>query len=215
MKKLLPLLFILGVALGVGVVSAQTTYEVGTVFISEVGGGNITFAGNTTATLFSNAVGNQARFTTLHMLANGTWSRLGFGNDNSNNTMNITRLGTDYISFDAIIPNNTILEVYLPDHGEPDTVTGGIADNWITPTLFITMTGDDTITLEWTGETPEPISTGLSTSIDLIIQWIPLIALLFLFKAKEEGILNSSLLVFVIAIVVLAFMVGVFRSIGF
>ena len=129
LRKLFPLLFLITVGLGVGVIYAQTTYEAGTVFISEVGGGNITFAGNISATLFSNAVGNQARFTSINMLANGTWSRLGFGNDNGFNEMNVTNLGTDYIQIDMIVENNTLIEVYLPDDGEPDTVTGGIADN--------------------------------------------------------------------------------------
>lgn len=153
----------MGISLSIGFVYAQTTYERGTVFLSDVGGGNITFAQNITANTFSNAVGNQARFTNFTMLANGSWANIGFRNQNGNNTMNITGVDTRYVRFDSVINNNTVLEFYSPDLGEPDFVTGGNGTVWIAPTLFITMNVSQTVILEW-GENITLVSLTASDS---------------------------------------------------
>lgn len=86
MKRLLLLILIMG--LGVTVVYAHD-FSSETVFLSDVGGGNITFAYNCTFSTFTVA-GNQARFTVFEMDSNGTWTRLGFRNPWANATMNIT-----------------------------------------------------------------------------------------------------------------------------
>lgn len=194
MKKFIPLLFLITISLGLGIVAAQTTYERGTAFLSDVGGGNITFAQNITATTFSNAVGNQARFTVIDMLANGTWAELGFRNNNGNNTVNITTLGEDWISFDAIIENNTIIEVYTP-RGEPFIVTGGTGTAWVAPTVFITMNADDTVTLQWgQGALGSPINQALNNFVSLL----PLIVILAFFGAKQLGLISNLAFVWVI-----------------
>ena len=217
MRKIIPLMLICFFALSIGIVYGQTTYERGTIFESDAGGGNITFAHNITATTFTNAVANQARFTQLHMLGNGTWANLGFRNANNNNTMNITQLGTRHISFDAIIETNTILEVYLPGSiGRPDTVTGGGVVTWTKPTLFITMTGDDTVILEWDLD-PTGISDSIDLSIDIMITMFPLIVLMFAVSLVELGRMNyvsNRVVLYALVVAVVAIILGIYRALG-
>jgi len=107
--------------------------------------------------------------------------------------------------------------VYLPDHGEPDTVTGGIADNWITPTLFITMTGDGTVILEYGEDEPTYNIDGLDEGFDLFITLLPLVVLAFVLELARGGgygIVNNRVILYSVVAAVVAIIIAVIRITG-
>ena len=168
--KLLPLTLLIVVGLGLGMVYAHN-FARETVFLSDVGGGNITFALDFTADTYTVAI-NQSRFTNLEMNLNGSWTSLGFRNPVNTSTLNVTHVGTRYVAFDALVFGPTIYEAWLPDDGEPDHVAGAGGTAWADPTLDITMNNNGTVVLEWDAPAAPPAGGGGGGSLLLIIALI-------------------------------------------
>lgn len=158
--KWIPLILLIVAGLGVGVVYGHT-FSNETVFLSDVAGGNITFALNFTATTYTVA-DNQVRFTVLEMDGNGTFGSLGFRNPFDNATLQVTNVGPYYVAFQCNVSGPTVFEVWLPLLGEPDFINGESASAWGTPTLDVTMNNNGTVVLEWDAN-------GLPSNIDSLV----------------------------------------------
>lgn len=160
MKKLLPLTCIILLALGVTGAYAHT-FDSSVVWLSELGGGNITFLHDFEAATFTQS-SNQIRFTIFEMNNNGTWAAIGFRNPDLNATLAVIRVGSDYIKLNCSTDaSGTVYEVYTP-RGEPDQIIGGNLTSWISQTQKITMLYNGTITLIW--EDTEPTETDVTVT---------------------------------------------------
>lgn len=205
MKQLLLILLIIG-ALGVGLVQAHD-FSNETIFLSDVDGGNITFAYNFTATTYTVA-DNQSRFTVIKMNNNGTWTRLGFRNPWANATIRITHLGTNYIAVNATVAGATVFEVWLPDAGEPDSVTGADADNWVNPSLDVTMNNNGVFILEWSAAGAVPVVESLHLVGNDLVGALFLITVISIFSyigGSKIGISDEYLVQLVLIIAALMF----------
>lgn len=165
--KYLPLTLLILISLGLGGAYAHT-FAHQTIFYSDAAGGIIALSLDFNADTYTVA-GNQGRFTTLEMNANGSWTRLGIRNPVATSQLNLTHIGTDYLAFDALVFGATDFEVWLPDDGEPDHVTGAGGSVWADPTLTVTMNNNGTFILEWDAAAAPAAGGGGGGSLLLII----------------------------------------------
>ena len=152
MKKTLRsgLALILVLSLLIQIVAA-VDYDKTTIFLSEVGGGDITFVEDISADSLT-WVGNQIRFTNLTFDA-FNWGDIGFRAPSTSTTMDITITNATHISIDTTQASNTTFEVYLNTVTGPN-VTGAASSSYSLPTLSYNMSGAGTVTLDWTSAPP-------------------------------------------------------------
>ena len=126
--------------------AAAIDVEKGVVFLSEVGGGNITFGANVTTTGIT-WVGDQVRIADL-VYDGSAWGDIGFRAPTTSTTMNITHIDETHIVIDTTQASATTYEVYL-NTAEAPNVTGATSSNYASPTLSYNMAAAGTVTLDW------------------------------------------------------------------
>ena len=207
--KYLPLLVLITVGLGISIVYGHD-FSSETVFLSDVDGGNITFALDFTATTYTVA-GNQARFTVFEMNNNGTYTRLGFRNPWANATMNITHAGDNYLAFTVTVAGPTVFEVWLPDDGEPDNIAGADADNWAAPSLEVTMNNNGTVVLEWAEAGAPSLFDRIVDDLGLFWTLFPIVLFFAVLDSRRSGLINNKVFIYLMLVAVASIIALLFR----
>ena len=121
----------------------------GVVFLSEIGGGNVTFGWQFTTDSITWS-SNQVRFSGFNYTSE--WANLGFRAP-TNGHLNITQVNNTFITLDTDLrPGPTDFEVYVGGKGTPTTVTNVAAWNFVVDTVFFTSNANSTVIMHWGGE---------------------------------------------------------------
>ncbi len=150
-KKLLQVGFITTVVVLTFITTAYAIdFGQGTVFLSEAGGGNITFAADISA---DNVTWASNRVIFANFTYDTYWWNYSFGirSPNTSLAFNITDVNATHIVIDITQSSNTTYEVYLPSVTQPNSVIGVISDNYIASVQYFTMGGNGTVIISWLG----------------------------------------------------------------
>jgi len=199
MKKTVLFLILLA-GLNVGLVYAHT-FDNTVIWLSEAGGGNITFIYDFEAATFTQS-SNQIRFTQWVMNHNGTWAAIGFRNPDPNSTLIVARASADYLKLNCSVDaDGTTFEIYAP-RGEPETITGGNFTNWASNTQSVTMLYNGTIVLTWSDTEPtasDVTVSGVALEFSIPLFFQNVISLVFtvfymMLQYRRDGLLWRCLM---------------------
>ena len=132
----------------------------GTVFISEVGGGSISFSQNVNFDMLTWA-NNRTMFYNISFNGNTEWSVIGFRAPIGATSLQITQLNQTNVVMETGA-GVVQYEVYLGAI-TPPTVTGADSSNFAAGVLYFNTTGAETVILDWTP--PQPSVTRMIAEV--------------------------------------------------